>query len=199
MAHMHKASIKTALSQNSFLKSCILGLSLAVSCSAFAANVKVGQSLPSVTVSKAGEMMVQNDAITYQTWASESMQGKVRVIQAIAGRSGAKAMNEPLTTAITAAKFDPANYQTTTIVNQSDSIWGTGSFVKSSAESSKKEFSWSSVVLDENGVAAKVWALAPENSAIIVQDKAGKVLYFKEGKLSDSEIEQVLNLVKAQL
>lgn len=57
--------------------------------------------------------------------------------------------------AITAAKFPAESYQTTTIINQDDAIWGTSSFVKSSAQDSKKEFPWSSMVLDEFGLVAK--------------------------------------------
>ncbi|MDF4912609.1 YtfJ family protein, partial [Vibrio parahaemolyticus] len=135
----------------------------------------------------------------FQPWNSAQMPGKVRVIQAIAGRSSAKEMNAPLMTAITAAHLPQEQYQTTSIINQDDAMWGTGSFVKSSAQDSKKEFPWSSIVLDQNGKVAKSWDLQPESSAIIVQDKAGKVLFVKEGALSEPEIEQVLGLVKQSL
>jgi YtfJ family uncharacterized protein len=127
------------------------------------------------------------------------MIGKVRVIQAIAGRSSSKELNAPLMAAITAAKFPEQSYQTTSIINQDDAIWGTGSFVKSSAQDSKKEFPWSSMVLDEEGTVASNWDLAEESSAIIVQDKQGSVLFVKEGALNDSEIQQVLKLVKENI
>ena len=117
----------------------------------FAHNISLNQPVPSVTVKQYGEIPYINDAPTYQKWNSEHLKGKVRVLQAIAGRSSAKAMNADLMSAITLEKFPESTYQTTTIINQDDSIWGTGGFVKSSAEESKKEFSWSSMVLDENG------------------------------------------------
>ena len=121
------------------------------------------------------------------------------MIQAIAGRSSAKAMNADLMTAITAADFPDDQYQTTTIINQDDAMWGTGSFVKSSAEDSKKEFSWSSMVLDAKGSVHKSWQLAAENSAIIVLDKNSQVLFVKEGKLTEQEINQALELIKSNL
>jgi YtfJ family uncharacterized protein len=108
-------------------------------------------------------------------------------------------MNAPLMSAITAAKFPQENYQTTTIINQDDAMWGTGSFVKSSAQDSKKEFPWSSMVLDENGLVAKTWGLKQESSAIIVQDKQGKVLFTKEGPLNQDEITQVIALIKQNI
>lgn len=165
----------------------------------FAHNIQVGQTVPNIDVKDYGELVIENSNVVYQPWNTANMMGKVRVIQAIAGRSSSKKMNAPLMTAITASKFPESDYQTTTIINQDDAIWGTGGFVKSSAEDSKQEFPWSSMVLDENGVAAKAWQLQEENSAIIVQDKTGTVLFAKEGSLNETEIETVLGLIKAAL
>ncbi len=172
---------------------------LALSSPALAHNLQLGQSVPSVTIEHYGEVMVNGQETRYQNWQSQAMVGKVRVIQAIAGRSSAKQLNAPLMEAITAADFPKDQYQTTTIINQDDAIWGTGSFVKSSAQDSKKEFSWSSIVLDENGEVAKTWGLKAESSAIIVQDKQGKILYVKEGALNADEIHQVIQLVSQNL
>ncbi|MCZ4295672.1 YtfJ family protein [Vibrio sinaloensis] len=177
-------------------------LTLAIACSpalAFAHNIALGQAVPTVEVKSYGEIILQGDDTAFQTWSTQDMTGKVRVIQAIAGRSSSKELNAPLMAAITAAKFPQQSYQTTSIINQDDAIWGTGSFVKSSAEDSKKEFPWSSMVLDEEGAVASHWDLAKESSAIIVQDKQGKVLFVKEGALDESEIEQVLKLVKENI
>ncbi|MCQ1060920.1 YtfJ family protein [Photobacterium sp. ZSDE20] len=172
-------------------------LATLLSGTAFAHNLTVGDTLPAVKVADKGEITLQDDKIVYQDWNSEQLAGKVRVIQAIAGRSSAKALNADLISAITAADFPDEKYQTTTIINQDDAIWGTGSFVKSSAEDSKREFSWSSMVLDANGTVHQSWQLAAEDSAIIVLDKSSQVLFVKEGKLSSQEIEQALELVKS--
>lgn len=172
---------------------------LSASFNAAAHNLTIGTDVPSVKVDAYGEIVLQDKGTAFQPWASSQMVGKVRVIQAIAGRSSSKEMNAPLMQAITAAQFPADLYQTTTIINQDDAIWGTGSFVKSSAQDSKVEFPWSSMVLDKNGVVAQSWQLREESSAIIVQDKQGKVLFVKEGTLSSDEITQVLELIKANI
>ena len=46
---------------------------------------------------------------------------------------------------------------------------------------------------------AKNWDLAEETSAIIVQDKQGKILFVKEGALTQDEIKQVLALIEQNL
>ncbi|CAH0524531.1 YtfJ family protein [Vibrio hippocampi] len=162
---------------------------------ALALNLNVGQAIPSVSVKDYGELIIQADEINYQVWDSQQMLGKVRVIQAIAGRSSAKKMNAPLMADITAANYPEADYQTTTIINQDDAIWGTGSFVKSSAEESKREFPWSSMVLDQHGIVTSFWKLPEETSTIIVLDKVGKVLFIKQGALSEQERQTVLTLI----
>lgn len=177
-------------------------LTLILACSpmlASAHNLTVGKTVPNIAVSSYGEIVLNGDDTAYQTWNNEQLLGKVRVIHAIAGRSSSKKMNSPLMAALTAAKFPTDSYQTTTIINQDDAIWGTGSFVKSSAEESKQEFPWSSMVLDENGSVANAWELAEESSAIIVQDKQGKILFAHEGALDDTQVQQVLGLIKASL
>ncbi|WP_117235813.1 YtfJ family protein [Vibrio maerlii] len=175
-----------------------LALTLA-SAPLLAHNLTVGNTVPKVDVPSHGEIVIDQGDTAYVFWSSEKMLGKVRVIQAIAGRSSSKEMNAPLMSAITAAKFPEEQYQTTTVINQDDALWGTGGFVKSSAESSKEEFPWSSMVLDEEGAVANTWGLQEESSAIIVLDKQGKVLFVKEGSLNDSEIKQVIEMISASL
>ncbi|MDB1122290.1 YtfJ family protein [Vibrio algarum] len=165
----------------------------------FAHNISLETTVPNVVIAKHGEIFVENENIVYKEWDSSSLPNKVRVVQAIAGRTSAKKMNADLMTAITASKFPANQYQTTTIINQDDAIWGTGSFVKSSAEDTKAEFPWSSIILDKDGSVAKSWQLQEESSAIIVLNKDGNVLFVKEGILTKDEIDQVINLVSANL
>jgi len=165
----------------------------------FAHNISLGQAIPNATISQYGEIFIEKKAIVYKEWRSNERTNKVRVVQAIAGRKSAKKMNAPLMTAITASKFPEKKYQTITIINQDDAMWGTRSFVKSSAEDSKVDFPWSSIVLDKHGIVAKSWQLKEESSAIIVLDKTGNTLFIKEGALEKSDIESVLSLISNSL
>ena len=166
---------------------------------AMAHNIQMGKSLPTIAIQDGGDIVIEQDDFKTQAWDSASLQGKVRLIQHIAGRSAAKELNAPMIDAIKAAKLPEETYQTTTIINKDDAIWGTGSFVTSSAQDSKKEFPWSSIVLDEDGVVAKTWQLEPKSSAIVLLDSKGQVLFVKDGQLNDEEIKQVMALIKQQL
>ncbi|PKQ73760.1 YtfJ family protein [Aeromonas sobria] len=165
----------------------------------FAHNIKDGNPVPLVNVSDQGELVLNGKDIGYQPWQSQALTGKVFLIQHIAGRSSAKELNAPMIEAIKAAKLPQDKYQTVTIINSNDAIWGTSGFVKSSAEDSKKEFPWSAMVLDAKGMARNAWDLTPESSAIILLDKEGKVLFAKDGPLDANNITTVMGLIKSHL
>ena len=162
-------------------------------------NLKQLEPLPTVSIADKGELMLHDKTFNYQNWSSSQLTGKVRLIQHIAGRSKAKAMNAPLIEAIKAAKFDHNRYQTTTIVDLDDTLFGTSAFVLSSVKESKEQFPWSSFVLDSEGRVRQSWGLQEESSAIVLLDRSGKVLFSKEGALTKEEINQLLSTIQAQL
>lgn len=162
---------------------------------AFAHNVQLNNSLPAVSVAQDGEMVVKGKEIQYKSWSSAALNGKVRVVFHIAGRSSVKEKNEALMNALRKAAFDRNKYQTTTIINADDAIVGTGVFVKNSAENGKLENAHSQVVLDQNSVVKNAWKLKEKESFVAVLDKNGKVQFVSEGKLSPAQIQQVLGLV----
>lgn len=160
------------------------------------ASVNIDKPLPLVSIQKGGELIVSDQKIQYQNWQSDQLTGKVYMIQHMAGRSSAKALNEPMIDRIKAAKFDRDMYQTVTVVNTDDAIWGTGGIVKGKLEDSKQEFPWSMMVLDKEGVAKSQWQLEKKSSAIIVVDKANQVRWIKDGELSEQEKLQVMQLLQ---
>jgi YtfJ family uncharacterized protein len=176
-----------------------LVLSIILPVPVLALSVEVGSPPPPVTVSKAGELEVDGDEIAYQPWNSNDLTGRMRVVQHLAGRSSARKLTEPLTAAITAASFAEDAYQTTTIIDKSDALFGTGGVVSGRAESSKKEFPWSSVVLDEEGTVRDAWGLEKKTATILVVDQKGTVLKTHVGELSSAQIDEIIGMIKAGL
>ncbi|MEB6337157.1 YtfJ family protein [Serratia rhizosphaerae] len=166
---------------------------------ASAHNFQLLQRVAPVSVTDRGELHYANGDFSYEKWSSGKLSGKVRVIQHIAGRSSAKDMNDPLIEAIKAAKLPRDRYQTTTIINIDDAIVGTGMFVRSSIEDNKKEFPWSQFIVDNKGYVKKAWDLQSNGSAIIVLDDQGRVKFAKDGKLTEEEVQQVMNMLHQML
>ncbi|KEY59746.1 YtfJ family protein [Serratia sp. DD3] len=177
-------------------KSILLVISLLlVPMLASAHNFQLQQRVPPTGVSDKGELLYLNNQFSYKTWSSAQLNGKVRVVQHIAGRTSAKEINTPLIDAIKAAKLPHDYYQTTTIINTDDAIIGTAMFVRNSIEDSKKEFPWSQFIVDSNGIVLKAWELQPKGSAMVVLDKEGKIQFAKEGALTPQEVIQVMALL----
>ncbi|MCP5169589.1 MAG: YtfJ family protein [Hahellaceae bacterium] len=158
-----------------------------------------GSALPTVEIANKGEILLEDGKISYGSWTSAALPGKVRTIHHLAGRSSAKEINEALVEALKQADLPKETYQTTTIVNVNDAIFGTAGIVTMMVEGGKKEFPWSSIVVDAKGIAQKTWGLDKESSAIIVLDANGNVLFSKDGALSDAEVKSVLSLIEAEL
>ncbi|MGY5450706.1 YtfJ family protein [Agarivorans sp. MS3-6] len=166
---------------------------------AMALNINPGTSLPAITIENTGELLLDKDDISYQKWSSEQLTGKVRLLQVMAGRSSAKELNAPMIEAVKQAKFAETAYQTVTIVNLDDAIFGTSSFVKNKLKKNKKDFPQASFVLDKKGKLFDLWKVQPKSSAIILLDVNGQVLFAKDGALNEQDINQVIHLIETNI
>ncbi len=79
-----------------------------------------------------------------------------------------------------------------TIINTDDAIWGTSQIAMKKFMKIQQKFPYYLHIVDEKGVAQNNWSLQKKNSAVIITDKNGSVVFFKEGKLSNIEIEDAL-------
>ena len=167
--------------------------SAAVSASA----LQPGKRPPPVGVSNEGELLYINNRLSYRPWNSAELPGKVRVIQHLAGRTSAEDINTPLMEALMRdeSNLPRDRYQTTTIINTDDAIWGTGIFVRNLIEKNKKTYDWTQFIVDEQGDVRKAWQLHHNDSAIVLLDAQGKIQFIKEGALTPQEISFVITRI----
>ena len=144
-------------------------------------NFIMGKTITPITVSDKGEMVLSHDQISYKTWMSSQLAGKVRVVQYIAGRRSAKKKNSDLIKAVKAADLPQDKFQPTTIVNTDDEFPGTGYFVLGKIEKNQRHYPWAQFIIDSNGLGRKTWQLDEGSSTIIVLDKEGRIQWAKDG------------------
>lgn len=160
-------------------------------------GITPGQTLPPLAVNDIGELVLHDDELEYSPWKSSDMvAGRVHVIQYMAARLSAKSMNESFTDRLKAAGLSLDHYHVTTIVNVDDAMFGTRGFVMAELESNKRRYFMSTIVADARGEGLRVWSLRPRSSAIIILDPEHRVRFFREGALSEQEIEAALELVR---
>jgi len=177
----------------------LLLTSLLLSGMAGAHSVETGKSLPPVFIANEGEVVMQQQTLSYQRWSSQSLTGKVRMVIHVAGRLSAKEQNAPLIAAIQQAHFPRSRFQTTTIVNTDDAIPGSAIFVERSIKASKRDAPWQHFVIDSSGVARNSWQLTPHGSTIVILDAQGIVRFAKDGALTPQEIDHVLALLNQMI
>jgi len=191
-----------------------MGLALAAWTLFAGQGIVVGQKLPEVQVLDRGvmvppykvvngKMVLDGKELGYRAWSSQEGAGRVRTLYHLAARHGVDDINKAFIDALIAARlpeFTPDGaYKTTTILNLDDALWGTTSLGAHRLESSQRDVPYAFHVADRRGVARAAWNLQEKNSAVIVLDQDGIVIFFKEGKLSPEEIAKAVGLIKARL
>jgi YtfJ family uncharacterized protein len=166
---------------------------------AAAHNLIDGQHVAPVGVVNKGERILRQGEPDYRSWNSARLDGKAGVVLHMAGRLSAKALNAPLIQAIADARFPAQTFRITTIVNTDEAIPGSAIFVRRSLESSKQETPAVQFVVDELGAVRRTWQLEAGGSAVVVLDKQGRVRFAKDGALTQSEVQQVIALIRQLL
>jgi len=159
------------------------------------------QSLQSVEITgeNTGELMLLEQNVTLTEWHSDKLSGKARTVIHFAGRSSARQMQDQFIETLKAQRFDAKYYQTTSIVDLSDTLWGTSNLVEAKLEKNKRSFPWSSIVLDRDGLFRSAHDLPKKSSAIYILDANGQVMFARQGMLSPEEIANALALLQSEI
>lgn len=181
------------------MKAIILTLLIFASHSLTIASIDIGSDIPNLTISDKGELVLNEDDISYQPWDTKALAGKVHVVQYLAARMSAKTINEPFTDKVDSLDFPANDFHFTTIINMNDAFFGTSGFVIGEVKSNKRKYPQTSIVADKNGKGAKQWQLNSKSSAIIILSDQGKILFFKDGGLNTDEINKAINLIQHQI
>lgn len=160
---------------------------------------EAGEPVTPVRVADRGEVTLENGALDYRAWHSRELAGRVGVVLHVAGRLSAKDLNAPIIEAIEAARFPDEHFQTTTIVNTDDAVFGSAMFVRKSVESSKRDVPEVQFVVDDASAVQKAWQLERGGSALLVHDADGRVRFAKDGPLTLYEVNHVMELLQAML
>ena len=178
------------------------------------AGVVVGQKLPEAQVAdkgllvpatrvEGGRMVMAGKEIGHRPWHLADTAGKVRTIYHLAARMGIDDLNKPYIDALIAAHLPEtlpdSPYKTLTILNLSEANFLTHGVGVSRFDKSQRETPYALFVADEKGAARAAWGLRPGTSAVIILDRDGTVLFFKEGKLSPEEIRQAVTIIQGKL
>ncbi len=163
--------------------------------------LKHGQSLPFLDIQVGGEISVSNDDVVKKPWNSKSFEtrGKIQLVQYLAANRGAVRQNKAFNDSLIEKQFSSKQLDTTVIVHFADTMSLLKGVVVNRMAKNKVKHETIHFVIDNNGVGLQRWGMKNKSSAIIVLDASGKVLFAKDGPLSEYEIESTIALIENQV
>ncbi len=162
-------------------------------------EIIVGEPLPPLVIEEYGELLINDEEIHYQPWRSDKALNRVHLIHYLAGRRSASKRHLNFNDQLEALKLDLAKHHVTTIINVDDAFLGTSPFIAARLDDNKWEFPEFSIVGDKTGLGAHTWSLKRKGSAIIIVAADGTVLFFKQNKFKQDEIDSTLELLQSQM
>lgn len=166
---------------------------------AISAPIAVGQSFPAIAIERLGECVIEGDGTAFRPWRSDSMLGRVQVFEYVAARAGIDGVHRAFFADVQQAQFPVERFAITKLVNADDALWGTSGLVSDEIRKNKRQTPDVVLVVDAEGRGLREWRLAPKSAALAILDRHGKVLFFKEGALTDDEVRAGIALIRRQL
>ena len=111
----------------------------------------------------------------------------------------ADAIIAPLKERLNQANYEPGSFQSISIINLDDAMWGTSGLVSSELGKNKREHPEAVLVADEEGHGLAAWQLEQGTVAFILVDYEGKIRYLKQGKLSADDINTIIAMLDEEI
>jgi len=155
--------------------------------------IELGKPLPGLTISEGGAIYFDDEDDRHlRPWSTQELLKHKRIIQYLPGRLSSR-QNLHLNEA--AHSIDhPHHCRTISIINSTDSIPGTWIFIQPEMARTKKLTPLCDIILDKMGIGEKLWNLPKEKIVTIVTNELGVVEFYFEGKLSDKQVELIIDL-----
>jgi YtfJ family uncharacterized protein len=129
-------------------------------------------------------------------WSSKELKGKINVIFYV--DPDERDLNNEASEALKKEKFPKDKFQSYGLINM-DATWLPNFIISSSLEEKQKRYPSTIYVRDYDKILVKEWGISDDNSDVLAFDKEGKLIFKKYGKLTDSDIKELIQVIRANL
>lgn len=129
-------------------------------------------------------------------WHSDEISGKVYTLMYV--DPDESETNEHVERALKKEKFPRDRYGSIAVVN-TGATWKPDSMIRMVLKGKQKDYPDSVYVMDRDKVLVKKWKLADDNYHVLTFDASGRLIYQKAGKLSDTDIRELVQVIRANL
>ncbi|MBW2939400.1 YtfJ family protein [Zhongshania aquimaris] len=180
-------------------KNIVLSLSLVTS-TALCNAIEIGGTLPDFSVPTKGELIIDGSKIQHKPWSTQQItEGTPALVFHVAARMSSDAIIAPLKERLNAKDYEPGSFQSISVINLNDALWGTAGFVGSELEKNKREHPKAILVADDKGSGIAAWELQKGTVAFILVDSKGVIRYLKQGKLTQSDIDTIITMLDEEI
>jgi YtfJ family uncharacterized protein len=129
-------------------------------------------------------------------WSSEELQGKVYVLFYV--DPDEKDTNNDTSEALDREKFSRDKFQSVAIINMA-ATWLPNFAISSSLKEKQKRYPTTIYVRDNKKVVVNAWKIADDSNDVLAFDKQGRLIFRKDGKLTEEEIKMLIGLIRDHL
>ncbi len=156
------------------------------------AKFKLNTPIGKITISGQDGGLVSNS----KPWSTTSLKGKTTVLFYV--DPDLSELTNDVSDALKREQFPKNSLHSVAIINAS-ATWLPNFAIKSHLENKQEEFPSTVYVLDLKKVLVKKWGLEDENTVVLAISKTGKGLFKASGRLSNNQINQLINLLKKDI
>jgi predicted transcriptional regulator len=157
------------------------------------ATLPMGQSAPVVEFKGDAGGTVDGKA-----WSSANLASAGKVHLLVYSTVGEKDTNNEATEAIHNAEFPKDKFATVAVINMKSS-WQPNFLIDKAIKEKQARYTTTTYVRDLNRALVEQWKLADKSNNILVFDKAGKVVFSVDGKLSKEQQESLMSTIRSSL
>ena len=168
--------------------------------SAASTALELGGELPALDVPSRGELEINGDSVRFVPWSTEQITADTpALIFHMAARMSSDSIIAPLRDRLDKGDYAPGSFQSISVVNLDDALWGTQGLVTSELAKNKRAHPQAVLVADDEGRGLKAWSLEPKGVAVILLNTDGNIRLLKEGKLSEDEVNDIISALDDEI
>ncbi|MBF0313717.1 MAG: transcriptional regulator [Oligoflexia bacterium] len=130
------------------------------------------------------------------TWSSSDIKGKIYTLVYV--DPDMKDLNPKMEEALKQEAFPKDKYGSIAVINMG-ATWKPNFILDSILKDKQEKFPNTIYVKDLKKTLVKEWGIADDNYDVLIFDKDGKIIFRKDGQLSDDEIKALVALIRKSL
>ena len=177
-------------SKNRVWKKCLIGLNFLLAPIVSNAELPVGSTPKTIVLQGEQGKLVEGGG----PWKSDMFIGYITILFYV--DPDESDLNNAASEALKNANLPEDQVRSVAVINM-DATLLPNFLIEGKLEDKQNEYQNTLYVMDYKKVLVNEWGLSDHNSDVVIFDKQGKVLFSVDGQLNDSQIKQMLAVVKS--